>query len=228
MGLASLFGFVEASHTQESQVTAIDILLEPDATMVQHARADNARLLNAYPTGFALDPTHHPHLTLIQQFVRTADLEKVYSAANQVLAKENGSSWNLKAIKYYYIPVPPNGIAGIVVEPTDELLRLQRRLLEAVAPIVEKTGTTAAFMSADGGHDIQDGLIDYVANFSTIAAGEKFNPHVTIGVAPEGYLNNMLAEPFQAFAFSPVGASVYQLGTYGAARKKLQALLLTP
>ena len=45
MGLASLFGFVEASHTQESRVTAIDILLEPDATMVQHAQADNARLL---------------------------------------------------------------------------------------------------------------------------------------------------------------------------------------
>jgi hypothetical protein len=39
MSLASLFGFVEASHTQESQVTAIDILLEPDATMVQHAQA---------------------------------------------------------------------------------------------------------------------------------------------------------------------------------------------
>src|SRR5271166_5041093 len=174
MGLASLFGFVEASHTQERRVTAIDILLEPDATMVQHAQADNARLLKAYPTGFALDPTHQPHLTLIQQFVRTAELEKVYAAANQVLAKENAASWNLKAFRYYYIPVTPNGIAGIVVEPTEELLRLQRRLLDAVAPFTEKTGTAAAFVSADGGHDIQDGLIDYVANFSTVAAGEKF------------------------------------------------------
>src|SRR5580704_16604022 len=36
-------------------VTAIDILLEPDATMVQRAQADNARLLKAYPDGFALD-----------------------------------------------------------------------------------------------------------------------------------------------------------------------------
>ena len=104
MGLASLFGFVEASHTQESRVTAIDILLEPDATMVQHAQADNARLLKAYPTGFALDPTHQPHLTLIQQFVRTADLEKVYAAANQVLAKENAASWNLKAIQVLLHP----------------------------------------------------------------------------------------------------------------------------
>ena len=61
MSLASLLGFVEASHAQGSPVTAIDILLEPDATMVQHAQADNARLLKAYPDGFALDATHHPH-----------------------------------------------------------------------------------------------------------------------------------------------------------------------
>jgi hypothetical protein len=38
----------------------------------------------------------------------------------------------------------------------------------------------------------------------------------------------MLAEPFQTFTFSPVGASVYQLGSFGAARKELQALPLTP
>ena len=226
MSLASLLGFVEASHAQESLVTAIDILLEPDATMVQHAQADNARLLKAYPKGFALDPTHQPHLTLIQ-FVRTADLDKVYAAANQVLAKEKAGGWNLKAFKYYYIPVPPNGIAGIVVQSTEDLLRLQQGLLDAVAPFTEKTGTAAAFVSDDEGRDIQEGLIEYVANFSAVAAGKKFNPHVTIGVAPEAYLNEMLAEPFEAFTFSPVGAAVYQLGSFGAARKELQALSLT-
>ena len=78
------------------------------------------------------------------------------------------TSWNLKAFKYYYIPVPPNGIAGIVVEPTENLLRLQQALLDAVAPFTERTGTAAAFVSADGGRDIQQGLIDYVANFTTV------------------------------------------------------------
>jgi hypothetical protein len=228
MSLASLLGFVEASNAQESPVTAIDILLEPDATMVQHAQANNARLLKAYPDGFALDATHHPHITMLQQFVRTADLGKVYTAANRILANEKVTSWNLKAFKYYYIPVSPNGIAGIVVEPTENLLRLQQTLLDAIAPFTERTGTAAAFVSADGGRDIQQGLIEYVANFVTVASGEKFNPHVTIGVAPETYLNEMLAEPFQTFTFSPVGASVYQLGSFGAARKELQALSLTP
>src|ERR1700675_4799088 len=40
------------------------------------------------------------------------------------------------------------------------------------------------------------GIIDYVADFTAVAAGKKFNPHLTIGVAPETYLNEMLAQPF--------------------------------
>jgi hypothetical protein len=228
MRLASLFGFIEPSYAQEHPVTAIDIALEPDATMVQLVQADNARLLKAYPEGFALDETHHPHLTMVQQFVRTADLEKVYGAANQVFAKENVKRWKLSAFKYYYIPVPPNGIAGIVVARTDDLLRLHRELIEAIVPFVEKTGTVDAFVSTDGGRDIQPGLIDYVANFATVAAGDRFNPHVTIGVASQAYLDRMLAEPFKAFTFSAAGASVYQVGTFGAARKKLHEFSLSP
>jgi hypothetical protein len=83
-------------------------------------------------------------------------------------------------------------------------------------------------MSADGGRDIQPGLIDYVADFATFSAGKKFNPHVTIGIAREAHLKEMLAEPFKAFTFSPAGASVYQLGGFGAARKELHAFSLMP
>jgi hypothetical protein len=124
-GVAALLGNAERSAAQQNPVTAIDVALEPDATMMQHAQANNARLLKAYPKGFALDATHNPHVTLLQQFVRTADLEKVYAAANKALVGENPTSWKLKAFKYYYIPDPPIGLAGIVVEPTDDLRRLQ-------------------------------------------------------------------------------------------------------
>ncbi len=71
---------------QASDVTAIDILLEPDAIMLQRSAANNARLLKLFPKGFALDATHNPHITMIQRFVRTADLEKVYAALSRVLA----------------------------------------------------------------------------------------------------------------------------------------------
>ena len=111
---ATIIGVTSAT-AQQNPVTAIDIALEPDATMIQRAQADNARLLKAFPKGFALDATHHPHISMLQQFVRTADLEKVYAAVNKALADEKPTSWKLKAFKYYYIPSPPIGLAGIVM-----------------------------------------------------------------------------------------------------------------
>ena len=58
MGLASLLALIKASAAQQSPVTAIDIALEPDATMVQRAQADQgaiAHLLAIIPQSF-LDP----------------------------------------------------------------------------------------------------------------------------------------------------------------------------
>jgi len=161
LGILGLqLGYAETSSAKQNPITAIDIALEPDATMIKHAEAVNARLLKVFPKGFKLDASHHPHVSMLQRYVRTADLDKVYAAADKVLAEEKVRGWKLKAFKYYYIPVPPNGIAGIVVEPTENLLRLQQALLDAVAPFTERTGTAAAFVSADGGRDIQQGLID--------------------------------------------------------------------
>ena len=71
-------------------------------------------------------------------------------------------------------------------------------------------------------------MIDYVADFVREASGEKFNPHVTTGVGTQAYLDEMLAEPFEAFTFSPAGASIYQLGTFGTAQKELKALPFGP
>jgi hypothetical protein len=228
MATAPALAFNQEAFAQQNPVTAIDIALEPDATMVQHARDANARLLKSFPKGFALDETHHPHVSVLQQFVRTDDLDKIFAAANAIMVKEKPTAWMLKAFKYYYIPDPPFGLAGIVVEPTDDLHRLQDELITAVKPYTVKIGTPAAFFSEDGGRDIQKSLIEYVTLFVEIAAGKRFNPHVTIGVGTEKYLNKMLAEPFPAFTFSPAGASVYQLGTFGTARKELKALTLAP
>jgi 2'-5' RNA ligase len=224
LGLGLAIALAQGAVAQENPVTAIDIALEPDATMVQRAMAANARLLKSFPKGFALDKTHHPHISLLQQFVRTDDLEKVFAAANAVLAKVKPTTWRLKAFKYYYIPSPPIGLAGIVIEPTEDLHRLQDDLIAAVEPYSVKTGTPAAFFSDEGGRDIQESLIRYVTNFVTDAAGKRFNPHVTIGVGSETFLNEMLAEPFPSFTFSATGASVYQLGSFGTARKELKAL----
>jgi hypothetical protein len=224
IGFGALLAHTGASRAQQNPVTAIDIALEPDATMIQHAQAANARLLKVFPKGFSLDATHRPHISMLQRYVRTADLDKVYAAAGKVLADEKVTSWKLKAFKYYYLPWKDIGLGGIVVEPTDDLLRLQQELIDAVAPFTEKTGTAAAFVTTPEDPEINQPTIDYVAAFVPEATGKKFNPHVTIGVAPQDYLKGMLAEPFDVFTFSPASASVYQLGNFGTARKELKAL----
>jgi len=209
---------------QASDVIAIDVLLEPDATMLQRSEANNARLLKLFPKGFALDETHKPHITMIQRYVRTADLDKVYAAVNQVLDGVDLTAMKLEASRYYYIPSKDIGLAGIVAEPTPELLKLQADLIAAVTPFTVETGDSTAFVTTPDDPIIDPFLIGYVSTFVPKASGEQFNPHVTTGVALKGDLDQMLAEPFEAFTFSPAGAAVYQLGQFGTAAKKLKEL----
>jgi hypothetical protein len=208
-------------------VTAINILLEPDATMLQHCEANNARLLKVFPKGFALDATHRPHVTLLQRFVRTADLDTIYTAAGKVLAGIDVPGLRMEAFKYYYIPSGQLGLAGIVARPSPELRELQRALIDAVAPFTVATGGSAAFATTPDDPVIDPLLIGYVSAFAEKSAGEQFSPHVTTGIAPRDYLDNMLAEPFEPFTFSPAGAAVYQLGQFGTAARKLHGFGLT-
>jgi hypothetical protein len=216
-----------SSDSVQTQVTAIDILLEPDATMLQHAQAVNDRLLKVFPKGFPLDATHRPHITLVQRFVRTEDLDKVYAAVGKVFATSNVTGLKLKAFKYYYIPDKDLGLSGIVIKPTPALLKLEQKVIDAVTPFTVKTGTSAAFVTGDV-PEVLPMLITYVSEFVPKSSGKHYNPHVTTGLAPWTYLDKMLKEPFTPFTFSPAGAAVYHLGHFGTAAKKLHEFELKP
>ena len=222
--MALLTGCVSSSeHESKSDITAIDICLEPDATMVQHAEAVNARLRGVFPEGFALDASHRPHVTLVQRFVRTADLDQVYAAAGKAIANDHVTDLKLEAFKYYYIPDKDIGLSGIVIKPTPELLKVEQDVIDAMAPFTVKTGTAAAFVSPEN-PGVNQLLITYVEVFVPEHSGEHYSPHVTTGLATREYLDKMLAEPFEDFTFSPAGAAVYHLGPYGTAAKKLKQL----
>ncbi len=202
-------------------VTAIDILLAPDQEMIDRANAANARLRADYAKGFALDADHAPHVTLIQRFVRTSDLDKVYAAVAKVTNDENPTAWELKTTGYYDIPSGILGVAGIVIEPTKNLLQLQQKLIDAVTPYTADKGTDAAFVPKPDGGTMVPGLIDYVTAFVPKYSGKNYNPHVTIGLGTREFLDKLEAEPFQAFTFKSRAVAVYQLGDFGTAQKLL-------
>ena len=213
-------------YAMTDTLVAIDIAIEPDATMVQRSLADNARLRQNFPQGYTLDETHHAHVSILQRFVREADLEKVYAAIAGAVATENPPSWKLKAYKYYYIPAGPIGLAGIVVEVTDDLLRFQQKLIDAVAPFTVARATADAFFKLPSEPPLHEvpASIQYVGAFVPEHSGKNFMPHVTVGVGLKDFLDAMLAAPFRAFTFSPAGTSAYQLGDFGTARKNLKTL----
>ena len=129
--LVTGFGLLLAypAAAQENPVTAIDIALEPDATMIQHALDANALLRKVFPTGYHLDATHRPHITMLQQFARAADLDKVYAAVGDVLAGEKPAGWTLRAFKYDYVVWDKAGVTVILIEPTDALIQFQQKLI---------------------------------------------------------------------------------------------------
>lgn len=87
-----------------SDITAIDILLEPDAAMLQHAQAADARLLKAFPKGYALDAAHQPHISCLQRYVKTDAPKNVFAAVSDVLATEQPATWNLRPLNIISYP----------------------------------------------------------------------------------------------------------------------------
>jgi hypothetical protein len=211
-----------------SDLTAIDILIDPDEEAMKRAREVNARLLESVPLpkGWALDDTHQPHITTLQRYVRTAELDQVYDAVEKAVAATDMDSLAFKATKITHADWGFPGIAPTVlqVETNAAVLDFQAELLAAIVPFVESGGTPAAFV-ADPGEAISQTIVDWVEKFvpDQVGAGNYF-PHLTVGVATFDDLKVIEAEPFEAFAVRPARVAVYHLGNNGTARELLKSL----
>ncbi|GAA4748568.1 hypothetical protein GCM10023264_13350 [Sphingomonas daechungensis] len=208
-------------------VIAIDVLLEPDERMLAQAERNNARFREAYPDGFALDEQHRPHITLLQCFVGSEDLDAIGEAMGKVVRDANLGDLQLDADRFYYAPGPGAGVAGICSPLTPELEALQSAVIAAAAPFTVPTATIEAFTGGHGNPAFDAALINYVSTFSEEQAGARFNPHVSTGIAPTDYLDRMVAEPFEPFEYGLASAAIYQLGPFGTAARLIRRWDLT-
>jgi hypothetical protein len=210
-----------------SELTAIDILIDPDEAAMKRAREVNARLLESVPLpkGWALDDTHQPHITTLQRYVRTADLDQVYDAIEKTVVATDLGALAYRATKITHADWGFPGIAPTVlmVETNDAVLEFQAELLASISPFVGSGGTAAAFV-ADPGEEISPTIIDWVEKFvPDQVGGGKYFPHLTVGVATFDDLKVIEAEPFEAFAIRPASVAVYHLGNNGTARELLKS-----
>jgi hypothetical protein len=201
----------------QDKLIAIDVLLEPDQAMIAKAEALNARLRGSYPAGYSLDATHAPHITLLQRYVRARDFDAVTAALTTLLAAERPTELQLKAHALEYTVWGGVAVTAIVVERTPQLMNLQQKVVDLLAPFSASGGTAEAFVDTPPGTEI----VGYVESFVPRASGPNYFPHVTAGVAQEEFVKQLKAEPFAAFTFKPGGVAVYQLGNFGTASKEL-------
>jgi hypothetical protein len=212
-----------------SDLTAVDILIQPDATAIERAREVNRRLPLSIPAGITLDDTHLPHITMLQRYLVTAALDQVYAAIAATLADTDAAAlgYHVPGITYSEHWGPPGQAAAVLgVHPNQQVLDLQAALLAAVAPFTGTGGTSAAFVT-DPGEEISQTTLDWVQTYEPDQTGANYTAHLTVGLATVDDLKAMQAEPFAEFDVRPAGLAIYQLGNNGTARALLKSWPLT-
>jgi hypothetical protein len=211
-------------------LTAIDILIKPDNATLERARATNTRLRKSWPDGFALDSRHTAHITLLQRYVRTAELEQVYETVGTTIAGQDVASLEFRATKLAHMEwdIPRVGLSILVLTPDPRVLDFQAKLIAAVAPFVQSGGDAAAYVTDADEPDINETTITYIERFVPDHSGPNYIAHVTVGYATLDDLKAIEAEPFDAFAVHAAGMAVFHLGNNGTARKQLKAWTITP
>src|SRR4029077_16461859 len=207
-------------------LTAIDILIHPDDSMLARAASVNERMLQSVPApeGFALDEHHQPHITVLQRYVSTSDLDAVYDAIHDVLSSVDLATlaFTAVAIRHMEVGTPGVGLSGIVVRPGPEVLDFQSRLIDALAPFTGSGGTGDAYVRTDAEPKINSATIDYIEHYVPAHSGQNYIAHVTVGLATLADLSTIEAESFEPLSLLPAGISVYQLGNNGTAAKRLK------
>lgn len=212
----------QTNSSNSTAVVAIDVLIEPDAAMQAKAKSLNELLRKDYPSGFALDASHVPHVSLLHRFVRVEDLPKVYAAAERAVAKQ-ALPGQFHSTGLESAPWGDKAMTSIKVRKTPELSALQNELVIALAPYAVRSGDETAFVRTPDAPTVDSATIDYVTGFVPKRTGENFQPHITAGLSSAQFARGLSAKDFES-TFKPAGIAIYQLGNAGTARKLLKRI----
>lgn len=180
------------------------LLLPPDVAAV--AERLSASLPEAASQGLRLDAQHLPHVTLVQQFIDTADLDAALDAANGVVAARRPLALRVTG------GARANAAAWMALERTLSIVHLHEDLMRALEPFARDGGGAQAF--AGGNARPRD--VAWVSGYRRDAAWDAYAPHVTLGHAPA-------APVIEPFAFEATEVAACQLGRFCSCRRVLRS-----
>jgi len=187
----------------KEKIVAIDVALEPDATLVDRTRTPESRI------------------TLVRGFIRTSDVHSVSAAVANVLATTDFAEMKLRASGYQ--SGTWNGTSGValVVDVSPALRRLEERIVGAVRPFTLNPETAEDFIVTPDGSAMRGHAIDVTRHFIPESSGVSYRAHVFTSSMQSDDAKRAQAQPFEAFTFAATGASIYQLGAQGTPQRQL-------
>ena len=169
----------------------------------ERVRSINATLRANAADGFQFDPTHLPHVTLLQQFVWRSHLPTLKRALYAILSA--AAPLRLRAAGVG----KGEHTLHLLLEPTPDLQALHERLMDAGRRTAEPAGGAEAFYSEGEPARARD--VRWVAEYCVQAAYSKFWPHITLGVGQE-------TDPVEPFDCTATRVALCHLGRFCTCR----------
>lgn len=202
-------------------ITAINIALKPNPLTYEEAIRVNGQIKDR--ENFIFDATHFPHVTVLQIYVQTKDLEKIDQLVDKVSKNYKLEDFALTApvVKQHPLTTTPGlNFVSVKYTPTAELKKFQHELMTELLPYKVTNNLAEAFYR-DENEIIDQWTIDYVESYFVQNAGENYQPHLTLGITREDYITKYANQPPPLQAFTPSAVSIYHVGNFGTARKEL-------
>lgn len=189
---------------------AVDIamLLPPDVQA--RALALSAALPREEFQGLRLDEQHLPHITLMQLFVRTAEIEQAAARVDEVVRgharmtlQVTGGGRGTHAV-------------WMAVARAPALVSLHEQLMDTLRGLERPDGGPSAFADPDA--RLRDVL--WVSGYRLSSSFHHFTPHITLGHAAA-------APTLEPFAFEADTVAMCHLGRFCTCRRVLRRWTLS-
>lgn len=193
-----------------SDLLALDVAVLPPAGVAAKAMATSAALPAEESRGLRLDGDHLPHVTLMQLFARTNEMDEVMARVEDTLRGVAPLALRVTGAGH------GAGTVSMTVEKAPPLVALHERLMEALRGLERPDGGTGAFFEGEG--RLRDVL--WVSGYRLKSSFHHFEPHITLGHG---------AQPpaVEPFAFEAGDVAVCHLGRFCTCRRVLRRWTLT-
>lgn len=165
---------------------AIDVALIPK--LVDSVKQINSQVFEAWPAGFLFDENHLPHLTLLQIFVDREQLMDFHKELELQLADfdlSNFASLECRGFSHHFAYDPDVHVVYLDVELTESLGKLQKSLQDLGRSYHQPEASEKIFFD-QANSESQEWVRRYTDN-------SRFNPHITLGLAPETQVASLLS-----------------------------------